>query len=146
MAALRAPEADRTAALDAIVTQGAGEAAVLALVRSGSGDATALAAVQTSDGLAPIYKDLATLKLLVLNPTGLDAAALKAGYEQLSFPGAPFRLLAMEQMALLDIAEGNRDTALKTFQQIAEDSEVSPGLKARASGMITTLGGEVAVE
>lgn len=143
LAALRAPEADRTAALDQIATQGAGEAAVLALVRSGSGDATALTAVQASDGLDPLYKDLATLKLLVLNPTGLDAAALKAGYEQLAFPGAPFRLLALEQMALLDVAAGNRDAALTTFKQIVEDSEVSAGLKARATGMITTLGGEV---
>ncbi|MEO8531212.1 MAG: hypothetical protein ABI459_08300 [Deltaproteobacteria bacterium] len=141
--ALKTPDDARSAALGAIETQGAGEAAVLALVKSGSGDASALKAVQATNGLDPIYKDLASLKLLMLNPDGLDATALKAGYEQLAFPGAPFRLLAMEQMALLDVSADKTDDALATFQRIYEDSEVTPGLKARAQGLITTLGGEV---
>ena len=139
--ALSKEGAERSAALDSVATEGAGEAAVLALMRSASGDAAALKGVQTAEGIEPLYRDLATLKLLMMNADNLDPEARKAAFEQLALPGAPFRLIAQEQIALIDVEAGNTEAAIETFRQIAEDSEATTGLRRRANDMLTVLGG-----
>jgi hypothetical protein len=141
LAAMALPDvADRNAALAKVTTEGSTEAAVLALIRAGSGEADALKAVQQSEGLDPLYQELASFKLLVLNPDNLDAAALTAGFEALAKPGAPYRLLAQEQIAYLKLSGGDSAAAIETFKQIAEDSEVTESLRSRAQEMLVALG------
>ena len=139
--ALSKEGAERSAALDAVPTEGANEAAVLALMRSASGDVAALRAVQTAEGIDPLYRDLASLKLLMMNADDLGADDRKAAFEQLAFPGAPFRLIAQEQIALIEVEAGDTDGAIEIFRQIAEDSEATNGLRRRANDMLTVLGG-----
>ena len=54
---------------------------------------------------------------------------------------APLRLLAMEQLALLDVQDGEIEAAIAMLQSILDDAQVSSGLQQRASQVIVALGG-----
>ena len=58
-------------------------------------------------------------------------------------PGAPLRLLAEEQLALLDIEAGDTEAALTRLNALLSDSELTAGLRRRASQLIVALGGEI---
>jgi hypothetical protein len=60
--------------------------------------------------LAPRYRDLALLKAHLLHPERPDQARLVLGV--LAEPGAPYAALAEEQLALLDIAEGDIEAGI----------------------------------
>ncbi|MEO1464520.1 MAG: hypothetical protein AAFU82_19830, partial [Pseudomonadota bacterium] len=49
--------------------------------------------------------------------------------------------LAEEQLALLDIEEGNADAALSRLQTLIRDAEATPDLQQRALQVIVALGG-----
>ena len=134
---------DRLAALSALPRAG-DEGAVAALLlgaeQGGSGDAAAAAetlnAVASDPDAPPLYRDLASLKAqMVLGPDA-DRAALDA----LAAPGAPFRLLALEQAALLDLAQDNRDEAVATLEAIRQDAEVTSNQRGRVEALLTALG------
>lgn len=137
--------ADRVAALAEIEAGGAAGAvaALLAaseLLAEGDQDGALerLNAV-ASDGEVPLlYRDLAALKALMID-TG-DLAARRAGLEALSAPGAAFALLAQEQIALIDLQEGDIDAARERLTRLAEDAAASQGLRDRAQGLIVALG------
>jgi hypothetical protein len=59
----------------------------------------------------------------------------------LAQPGAPLRLLAMEQLALLDVQDGEIEAAIAMLQSILDDAQVSSGLQQRAAQVIVALGG-----
>ena len=61
-------------------------------------------------------------------------------FEALSKPGNPFRLLAEEQMALIELELGNTDIAIEKISQILLDAELSAGLRNRATQMMIALG------
>lgn len=151
LAALVADDpAARAAALEAIDAEGE-QATVLALLQSGetlaAGDAQAAAdalsqiAIDASQPL--IYRHLAEFKLILLQGDDLPAAERLARLESLAAPGAPFRLLAEEQMALTEISAGNREAALGRLQAIMADGEVTAGLRRRVSQLIVALGGQL---
>ena len=70
-----------------------------------------------------------------------DTDARKAALEALSAPGAPFRLLALEQIGLMQVDAGDLDAAIATMQSVLEDAEASKGLQDRAQTLIVALGG-----
>lgn len=104
------------------------------------------AAIATLDTLAvnttvpPIYRDLAALKSLMLQSATGDPAAQRGAFEALAAPGAPFRLLALEQIAHADVAAGDTAAALTTLREIVDDAQVTRGLRERAEGLIVALG------
>jgi hypothetical protein len=53
------------------------------------------------------------------------------------------RLLAEEQLALLDIAAGDTDAGIARLQAIMRDAGVSASLQRRAAQVIVALGGEL---
>ena len=57
-------------------------------------------------------------------------------------PGAPLRLLAEEQLALIDIEEGKVDAALTRLEAVRQDAEASVDLQQRATQLIVALGGK----
>ncbi len=63
--------------------------------------------------------------------------------EPLTGAGAPYRLLALEQIALAQVEAGDRDTAIATLRDILAEGETTSGLRRRATQMIVALGGEV---
>ena len=61
-------------------------------------------------------------------------------FDALSKPGNPFRLLAGEQMALIELEMGNTDKAVEKISQILLDAELTSGLRNRATQMLVALG------
>jgi hypothetical protein len=139
-------DADRAAALAGVSADTPEGTVVLAFMTAGaqadSGDTDA--AVQTlqtviGNGDVPlVYRQIATFKSLMLQS---DPEIRRAGYESLAVPGVRLRLLAEEQLALLDIEAGREDAAIERFQLILDDAESTPGLQRRALQAMVALGG-----
>ncbi len=143
--------AARMKALDAIGASGARKAVVEMLA---SAEALAakdkpaalerLAAITADTSLPASYRQLADLKAVIIAGASLPAAERDARLAALAAPGAPYRMLALEQQAYALVAADRKDDAIKAFEAILQDADLTPGLKARATQMIVTLGGKVA--
>ena len=141
--------AARVAALDAVPQDGASAAVGLLITAAAQEEAgETAAATQTLDGLAArqdvpaIYRDLAAFKAAMLD-AGVDPAARRARLEALATPGQPFALLAQEQLALADLAAGERDAAATKLSAIAQDAGVSEALRDRVQTLMVALGEEL---
>lgn len=144
-------DAERAAALAAINTEGSAAAvtgllAAADLTETGDteGAAAALEAVALDDAAPQVYRDLAALKSVMVQGDTLSVDERRAMLSGLAVAGAPFRLVAQEQLALLSVEEGAVDAALEQFAAIAQDAETTRGLRERAFSMIVALGGDLA--
>lgn len=111
-------------------------------LNAGDREAAAATLNGTQGEAAPIYQDLATLKALIIAGDTMPADERRAGLETLASPGAPFALIASEQIALIDVSAGNVDAAIERLQGLILDAEASDPLRQRASQLIVALGGE----
>ncbi len=135
--------------LTAIVAEGP-ESAVVGLLTAAAqqeaGDNTAavttLQSVAADTTLPQIYRDVAIFKSTLVD-TASDPAARRQTLQSLASPGLPFRLLAQEQLALMDISDGNTDAAIATLRAIIEDAAVTRGLRERSQTLIVALGEEL---
>lgn len=141
--------ADRAEALAGIEASSPGGEAVLdfltASARAEAGETEAAVAdlqqIAVNGDLPEIYRQIAGFKALVLQSDTLPAADRKMQFEALAHPGAPLRLLAEEQIALIDIAEGDTEAALDRLQAILQDAETDAILQQRVRQVIVALGG-----
>lgn len=149
LSALENQEAEaRFASLRSIAPEGAETAALVSLLTAreaeGVGDIdAALAALETvaTNGSLPLeYAQLAALKSLMLQHETLSAEGRRLGYEALANPGAPYRMLAQEQLALISVELGEVELAVAQLEAIRLDAETSEGLRARATQLIVSLG------
>ncbi|WP_439523549.1 hypothetical protein [Marivita sp.] len=152
LAALENDEAaDRVSALEQITAPTEEGAAVLDMLTAaeqgidGNGAAASerLNATATNGELPEIYRQIASFKALTRPETTLAAEERRVAFEAMASPGGPLRLLAEEQLALLDIEAGNTDAALTRLNALLADSELTAGLRRRASQLIVALGGEI---
>ncbi|GAA6207929.1 hypothetical protein NBRC116601_12220 [Cognatishimia sp. WU-CL00825] len=97
--------------------------------------------LSTSPDAALIYKSIAELKALMLGAESIPAEERRARLEAMSQPGLPLALLASEQLALAEIADGQSDAAISRLQAIILDAGVSSGLRQRSTQLIVALGG-----
>ncbi len=141
--------ADRVQALAQIQVTGA-QAGLVQLLSAGellqSDRAAALAALQTAaedTALPDAYRQLATLKRVIAGGAEIPLAEREALLARLSQPGQPMRPLALEQTALLQLEQGNRETAIEILADLLEQSDVSEALRRRVTQLIVALGGEV---
>ena len=153
LAALEKSErADRVTALETVEAPSAGGKAMLALqtaAEEGSDDPAGAARslldlADSTEEIPQAYRQLATLKAVAIADSGLDVDERRMRLEGLTQSGGLVRLLAEEQLALLDIETGDRDAALERLQRIVEDAEATAGLRQRAAQVIVALGGELA--
>jgi hypothetical protein len=93
--------------------------------------------------LPAVYRDIATLKLVMLRDYPMFSDARIAVLEPLTEPGAPFRLMALEQMALLHVERGETTDALDRLRPILNDSEASLTQRQRAQQIFVVLGGDL---
>ncbi len=153
-AILTALDADNSAARAAALAElpaDGDSGAVVAMLRSAeamaaddpAAAAAALQAIAGDTAQPPLYRDLAALKHAILTAADTDPADRIAALQPLTAPGAPFRILAEEQIALAEIEAGDTDAALARLQAMLEDTEASQGLRRRASQLIVALGGEL---
>ena len=100
-----------------------------------------LNAISANGDLPLIYRQIASFKALALQTETLPSADRRSGFEALAQPGVALRLLAEEQLALIDLEEGNTDAAIDRFQSILADAEATSDLQQRATQAIVALGG-----
>ncbi|SDW25534.1 hypothetical protein SAMN05444358_101332 [Ruegeria halocynthiae] len=139
----------RAASLQVVDAASAGGDAVLGMLlaasQAGAGaeqDAVnSLNAIATQGDLPEIYRAIASFKALLLQTDTMPVADRRQQFEALAIPGAPLRLLAEEQLALIDVAEGNTQAALDRLQALRQDAEASVDLQQRAAQLIIALGG-----
>ncbi|WP_025312856.1 hypothetical protein [Roseicyclus elongatus] len=140
------PEA-RIAALGAVEAPGPEGALLVGLLAAGEAVAAdPEAARETADTLRraaaapdvpPIYRDLAIYKAHLLSPQSPAEARLELG--GLAEPGRPFAALAEEQLALLDIAEGDIEAGIDRLRALENAAAATPGLQQRAAQLIVAL-------
>ena len=90
-----------------------------------------------------IYRALAQFKLALALPPETPVEERQGAFEALTAPGAPFRHLAMEQIALISVSEGARDVAITQLQELYEEAGITAGLQRRVSELIVALGAEL---
>lgn len=143
--------AARAEALTKVTAKGADSQALVAMLlaaqKQDAGDLVGasadLAAIAADTSLPKAYRDLAELKLVLLSGHDMAIETRRAKLTALATAGSTFRLLAEEQLAMLDIDEGNVEAAIDRLNGIINDVEVTTGLRGRASQLIVVLGGDV---
>jgi hypothetical protein len=137
--------AAKLSALDEIGAEGELGAA-LGLIGAGelTGDLDAagarLAAVAADPAAPQLYRDLAVLKRAML-PGQMTPEERVTALSGLTGPGAPFRVLAEEQIAFAEIELGQGEAARTRLEALLEDNEASGALRQRAQQLIVALGG-----
>ncbi|QYK39791.1 MAG: hypothetical protein KF887_09900 [Paracoccaceae bacterium] len=147
--ALDAPTPDaRRAALASVPTGDSRERAALVgllLASDPQGDRAgtlaALDAVATDAALPQVWRDMATLRRVIVAGTDMPAAERRAALDPLAAPGRSLRPLALEQLAYLAVEAGDTDAAITQLRALTTDQEAPAGLRRRAEQMITALGG-----
>lgn len=141
----------RAAALAEIETGDSSATALVAMLsaaqRQAAGDDAGAMADLTklaNDTAQPkAYSDLATFKLILLAGAAMPLDERRAKLENLAIAGGAFRLLAEEQLAMLDVETGDKEAAITRLKDIMNDVDVTAGLQGRASQLIVVLGGDV---
>jgi len=145
-------EASRTAAIAAFeklaASAPAGYATLAKLreaaLRADSGDLQGGAAVWDQiagdSSVDPLLRDLASLLWAQHLIDTADPALLEARLKALAAPDNPWRPMAEEQLALLDLRQGKADAAKTTLQRLAADATAPNGVRGRANALLGRLG------
>jgi hypothetical protein len=111
-------------------------------------DAGNLAAAETlwnqvaNDGSADrLLRDAAVLQSVLHQIDSGDPAALAARLKPLAAPDNPWHPMAEEAQALLDLRQGRNDAARDTFRRLGQDVTAPDGVRGRANGLLSRLGG-----
>lgn len=152
MVALESTEADDRAAALAVLDSSNDNAKTFltmieAAARSEASDkpaALALLDQVAGNAEAPdTYRQLASLKALILRGADQDRETRLAILDDLAIAGRPFRVLAMEQKALALYEFGENDAAIALLHEILEEPDATQGLILRAQQLIVALGGSL---
>ncbi len=115
-----------------------------ALQANGSQKPAALVTWQAvaDDGAAdPVLRDLANLLWVEEQLDTGDPTLLQARLDKLTDATNPWRGLAQEAQAVLDIRLGHTDAAKRTLQTLAKDITAAEGTRGRANALLARLGG-----
>jgi len=145
-----ADSAERAEALGAIAPGTPASVAVLRLLTASAqieaddpASATATLDALAVDGDVPaIYREIAQFKALTLQGAAMSIEDRRQALEAMAQPGRALRLLAEEQLALIDIENGDATAAIARYQSVLADAETTSELQQRALQVIVALGGE----
>lgn len=142
--------ADRAATLEEIDAPQTGAAAVIDMLAAGEQSAidpaeaaTRLLAVADDPATPPVYREIAALKAVSMAGSGLSLEDRRTRLEGMAPGGGLVRLLADEQMALIDLETGDTDAAIERLQKVRQAAEATPGLRRRATQVIVAMGGDL---
>lgn len=94
----------------------------------------------TAVGDDAVLADLVRLKAVLAAGDKMEPSARDAALATLGKPGAPFRLLALEQQAVALAQAGREQDALTLIREILQQDGVSAPLRRRLSEMMIALG------
>jgi len=103
----------------------------------------ALQQVAENEALPASYRQLAQLKRTILGADRLSVEERQTTLTGLASPGQPFRPLALEQLALLQLETGDTEGARAQLESLLSEPDISPDLRQRVTQLIVVLGGEV---
>lgn len=89
----------------------------------------------------PLLRDNATLLWVQNQIDRADAAMLLARLAPITVPANPLHALAAEAAALIELRAGRTDQARTALKALAADTTAPDGVRARANGLLTQLGG-----
>ena len=119
---------------------------LLAAVAEGDQDAksvvAALEGISGNIDVSVVYRDLAALKIVLLGPEAVPASIRTDLINQMIIPGAPYRLLGLEQQVLMLVEQGDTEAAVTAAQSLLQETGVTAGLQQRLGQLIVTLGAE----
>ena len=96
-----------------------------------------LQAITNNSEYSSFYRELASFKL-----TLLSESTLQEKYDNLSIysqPGSTFRLIAMEEIALVQIQLGDFTEATKTLEALLQEPEINRAQTKRANDILRTI-------
>ena len=139
---------DRISKLQKINAPGDNAKVVIAMLLSaelnGSENLTAeksdLSSFTDGSSIDAHYRELLDFKILLGSAKTISLEERLAAFEALSEPGNSFRLLAEEQIALIELEQDIIDRAVEKISQILLDAELTAGLRNRATQMLIALG------
>ena len=87
-------------------------------------------------------RELATVlgALQALRVPSIDAATIEKKIQPMTGAGKSYRHVALEIMALTAQRAGNMEKARASYRAIVDDAASPPGIRARASQMLSILG------
>ena len=143
--------ADRAAALAEVATDAGPAKSVIELRRAAllaeSGDTQGAVAlldlIAASPDAQAFYRDLATLKAVILRGPDMDQSQRMAALDALANPGAPFRAVALEQRAVALLDSGDTDAAIEQLTALLQEPGVSDAMRNRTQQLIIALGGDL---
>ena len=119
-----------------------------ALLLDGGERAQAVAVLETVRGendYSDTFRDLADLKSLLIQGADLPADDRRARFDALARNGGAFRLLAMEQLALLSAEAGDTGAALAGMVNLLAQDGISEAMGNRLRQTIVSMGGDAPV-
>jgi hypothetical protein len=146
LAALDNPDAAARRAALAAVPAGGEQAAVLGLLLASdpgqdrAATLAALDAVAADAALPPSFRDLALLRRVSVAGAEMPLADRRAALEPLALEGRPYRPLALEFLALLQVEEGQTEAAVAALQALVDDPRTSGAQRQRLTQVIVALG------
>lgn len=140
----------RAAALEAIAPGSAPSGALVGFLTAAqqveadntAGAIETLNSIGLNGDLPAIYREIAQFKAITLQGTDAPVNERRLALEALAQPGNSLRLLAIEQLALIDIEENDPTAAIDRYESILLDAEVTTDLQQRALQVIVALGGD----
>lgn len=140
----------RATALQAITAPGPDAAAIATLLAAAqrgqfdaAGAAADLFALADREDVPTVYRQIATLRAVALPGAGLSAEDRRARLMPLSNQPGLVRLLAEEQLAMIDIETGARAEATDRLASLAVDAQATGPLRRRVAQVIVALGEDV---
>ena len=84
--------------------------------------------------------DLASLTWAFYHADKDDPAVVAGRLKPLAEPGNPWRSLAQEQLALLEMRQGHTDAARTQLKKLLEDTTAPTGVRSRAGALLDRIG------
>ena len=148
LAAEETPDATaRAAALGEVAAPRPGQAALRDILAANSlteaGDvAAASARYDSASGISGdrVMRDLARLKSVLAQGPQMDPAKRDATLAELSAPGAPFELIALEFKAIALVGADRTDDAVTLIRQIQQKNGLTEAQRRRLAELLITLG------
>ncbi|THH38252.1 tetratricopeptide repeat protein [Aliishimia ponticola] len=142
--------AARAAAISSVEADNPEAAALVDMIAASelaaTGDTTdaaaRLEAISVNPDVPEVYRQIAAFKALLVGAADQLPAERFEGFSRIATPGHPMRVLAEEQLALIEIETGQREAAIARLQAILNDAEAGTDLQQRALQVIVALGGE----
>ena len=111
-------------------------------------ESSAAAAVELYDrvaadrGVPDIFRDLARLRSAMLSMDGASPEDLYPRLDALTSNDNPWRFVAREMRALVDLQAGRAAEARVAYEKLVDDPEAPQGVRGRAAEMLAVLGGD----